>query len=268
MTGSEAKAVTPKRQMARLLRVLESAGGKVRLSGPNEERYRVTHRGRSLSFPVALVVQSRRDGLIRCDGQSAELLEAGLAHLRRLQHPEAGYRVQHGTLSEKRIELPDGPQTVTVNDAESPIVRLYTRKTKGGAAYLSSAEFAAGERLRADFERGRLQPRMTASLDRPIVSGTGVMAELSDFAMDARKRVEKALDRLEPSLAGVCLDVCCFLKGFEQVERERSWPPRSAKLMLRTALSTLARHYGLEARASARPRPVVHWGDADYRPSL
>ncbi|MFY8098443.1 MAG: DUF6456 domain-containing protein, partial [Allorhizobium sp.] len=57
---------------------------------------------------------------------------------------------------------------------------------------------------------------------------------------------------------------CCFGKGLETVERERQWPARSAKLMLRAALLALSRHY---TPPPPRPRPS-HWGDEGYRPEI
>lgn len=69
---------------------------------------------------------------------------------------------------------------------------------------------------------------------------------------------------MEPELAGVAVDVCCFAKGLETVERKRQWPARSAKLMLRTALLVLARHYALPPVGKSRSRH--HWGAEDYRP--
>ena len=164
-------------------------------------------------------------------------------------------------------------QKVAFNKDESPLARLYNRKTKGGTPYISEEEYHAGERLRQDFEQGQLQPRVTANFNRAFAGSTNsgnriASADITDFAIDARARISGALEILGPELGGVALDICCFLKGFELVERERCWPPRSAKLMLKTALSMLSGHYGLRSGEHRSNGEIKTWGSNDFRPSL
>jgi hypothetical protein len=84
--------------------------------------------------------------------------------------------------------------------------------------------------------------------------------------MQARMRFTRAAEAMGPELSGVAIDVCCFEKGLEAVEREHQWPVRSGKLMLRTALLALLRHYN--PPPPQKPRTSHHWGAEDYRPVL
>lgn len=168
------------------------------------------------------------------------------------------------------------PSRPLENIAESPLGWLRRRRDRHGATMIGDGQFAAGERLRSDFERGQLAPRVTANWD---AIGTGASrgpsgphagAELRDATVAARERVNRALTAVGPELGHVLLDVCCHLKGLEQLEREASWPQRSGKIVLQVALSALARHYGIEPDdgATARPMRIGHWGSDDYRPRV
>jgi len=160
------------------------------------------------------------------------------------------------------------------NDAESPLTWLRSRTDRDGRPMLSDEQFAAGERLRADYERAQLMPRVTANWSqagtgRQGAGGGNSAAELTEVALAARRRVEGAIAALDPELAGLAVDFCCFLKGLEQIETERRWPARSAKLVLRLALAALARHYGLATRAKGpRASGIRHWGSEGYRPTI
>lgn len=167
-----------------------------------------------------------------------------------------------------RVDTDEGPIGVTVNLSESPLGQLMRRKDRHGGSFLSRAEFDAGERLRADYTRGRIMPRLGANWEASVSSGRreGGVGDLTDVALAARMRVEKAIRAVGPELSGVLVDVCCFLKGMETVEIERGWPVRSAKIVLKGALGVLNRHYNPERE---RPeRRSFHWGTADYRPFI
>ncbi len=148
----------------------------------------------------------------------------------------------------------------TISD-ESPLARLATRRGPNGTPWLSAPEAEAGERLRRDWTRGALMPSVTQRWDRPPGGGgsRGAGSDLGDAALDSRQRVGAALDAVGPELSGILVDVCCFLKGTEQVERERQWPVRSAKLLLKAGLGALARHYGLVHRAGEGRGTLRGW---------
>lgn len=140
------------------------------------------------------------------------------------------------------------------SEAETPVARLAARAGRDGAPFLAPEEAIAADRLRADFTRGGLAPGVTQRWEPVRGEGGGAArggGDLTDAAIDARARFHRALDAVGPELSGILVDVCCFLKGTETVERERRWPARSAKLLLKAGLAALARHYGLVGGAQS-----------------
>jgi hypothetical protein len=166
------------------------------------------------------------------------------------------FRAQHLDLAERGIETPAGVAGVAVDDAESPLVWLARRKGRDGRALIEPVQLQAGERLRGEFTRAQMMPRITSSWSG-AASGGGRGPGPSTFtetAVAARQRVRQAMDAVGPEFAGTLLDVCCFLKGIADVERERGWPARSGKVVLQLGLDRLARHYGFGITARGRER--------------
>jgi hypothetical protein len=179
------------------------------------------------------------------------------------------FRAQHLDLATRDLMTETGVMQVVVNDSESPLAWLARRKGRDGRAMIGPDQFIAGERLRADFTRGHMTPRVTSSwsgIGRTRGSGGG--GDMTDLIVASRQRVRQALDACGPEFSGLLLDVCCFLRGLEDVERERGWPSRSAKVVLQLALDRLARHYGLHSDARGAGGPIRTWlaDDAAFTP--
>lgn len=179
------------------------------------------------------------------------------------------FRAQHLDLSIRDLMTETGVVQVLVNDSESPLAWLARRKGRNGRAMIGPDQFIAGERLRADFTRGHLSPRVTSSwtgIGR--TQGAGGSGDMTDLIVASRQRVRMALEACGPEFSGLLLDVCCFLRGLEDVERERGWPSRSAKVVLQLALDRLARHYGLRSDACGAGASIRTWlaEDAAFTP--
>ena len=69
--------------------------------------------------------------------------------------------------------LRNAPGIPIFNDAESPLVWLRRRKDKNGSALITSAQFEAGERLRADYERAQIAPGVTMRWEPVRLRGIG-----------------------------------------------------------------------------------------------
>ncbi|MCV0396154.1 MAG: DUF6456 domain-containing protein [Rhizobiaceae bacterium] len=226
-------------------RVAEHRDGTITLAGG---------KGAQMALPSATLARAASDGLVTRKGDRIALA-AG-----------AGAAARAGLVEPSR----DRPG---FDPSESPLAQLAARKGRDGRAFLEQCEVEAGERLRADYTRGQIMPRLGANWISAVATGrrsgmAGGMGELTDAALAARQRVDAALAGVGPELGGVLIDVCCFHKGMETVEFERGWPVRSAKVVLKTALAALARHYWPDRRAAGRTGRVLHWGADGYRPDL
>ncbi|KQV63809.1 DUF6456 domain-containing protein [Rhizobium sp. Root1220] len=218
-----------------------------------------------------LLAEAISSGLAGRENGRIFLRPTARSYLRRaVAEREEAFIAQHGALDDVLADVDGTTRRLRINREESPLASLARLKEKSGSPFLPQPALAAGERLLVDFTRGQLQPRITAAWEPRLSSVTkgsrGGMADLTDSAAAARLAVNRAVDAMGPELSGVALDVCCFMKGLEAVERERQWPVRSAKLMLRTALLALSRHYNPPA-PTHRAR-MEHWGMEGYRPEL
>jgi Domain of unknown function (DUF6456) len=217
----------------------------------------LTHNDKSMRLSTGRLALLVTKGLIMRKNHTITLTDAGRNCLP-FNHANRNLRITHL-----------GKDFIVENKDESPLSALAHRKMVDGTLFLQPDEFEAGERIRSDFTRGMMMPRITASWQASVSSGShGERNGAEDFthsALAARNRLDAALQCLGRDLAGVVTDICCYLKGFEQVEMERKWPKRSAKFMLKAALSILVLHYNPPAHTKARSHK---WGAEDYRPKI
>lgn len=215
--------------------------------------------------PLAVLRALESSGAVEPAGAGGRyvLSQAGQARARRQASADpAVFAAQHRDIAKAPAFNRDEPD-LAVNLAESPLLWLHRR----GNDLVGDAEFAAGERLRADMTMARTMPRVTANLEREARSGVTMALQPGEARIAAAQRVDAALRAVGPEFSGILVDVCGFLLGLEQVERDRGWPARSAKLVLSLALATLARHYGLSncAIGSKSGRKAHVWRDQAWR---
>ena len=162
-----------------------------------------------------------------------------------------GTRPQARLLTERRIDgaiAADGPidsvrpaRSVTVNAAESPLGWLFAR------GLVSQRQYDAGERLRSDWERAQLAPRVTMTWDAaPVARGRGGSAAAPDpgaAQVDARRRFDAAIESAGAGLSDILWRVVCAGEGMREAEGALGWPARAGKLVLTIALDRIADYY-------------------------
>ena len=149
--------------------------------------------------------------------------------------------VERGTDSPAPGRTERKSRSVTVNVTESPLGWLFAR------GLVSQRQFDAGERLRSDWERAQLAPRVTMSWDAaPVARGRGGAAselDLTGSQIDAKHRFEAALEAAGPGLRDILWRVVCAGEGMRDAETALGWPARAGKLVLTFALDRVADYY-------------------------
>lgn len=134
-----------------------------------------------------------------------------------------------------------GARSVTINAAESPLGWLFSR------GLLDQRQYDAGERLRSDWERAQLAPRVTMAWDAAPVSrsrgGSIFGPDLTDSQLDAKRRFEEAVASAGPGLADILWRIVCAGEGMREAETALGWPARAGKLVLTFALDRVAAYY-------------------------
>ncbi len=136
-----------------------------------------------------------------------------------------------------------GGGTATYNLSESPLAWLVRR------GKISLGQFAAGERLRADYELAGKGARVTMNWDADAVRGQGGGAgptlDPTQTQIAARARFDGAIRAAGAGLSDVLWRTVCNGEGLELTERDMGWPARAGKVVLALALDRVAGFYGV-----------------------
>ena len=132
-------------------------------------------------------------------------------------------------------------RSVTMNLAESPLGWLFAR------GHVDRRQFEAGERLRLDWERAQLAPRVTMSWDAAPIArsrgGSSPGVDLNGSQLDAKRRFGEATAAAGPGLSDILWRVVCGGEGMRDAETALGWPARAGKLVLSLALDRVADYY-------------------------
>ena len=248
---------------------------------PNNEAWFMAHisqRGEKrfvASLKSADISDLLSRGVLQEVGEIAQITEAGRAFLKRTLFHQGVHASQHQHRAVQQLNEPTGLREVVVNTKESPLTWLANRKAANGEAMIAPHHLAAGERLRADFEKSHMSSLAHSHWDRAHIaydrSRSDGALNMSEAMVAAKQRFAGAVEKLGPELSVIAIDVCCEHLGLADIEKRHCLPKRSGKVILRMALNQLARHYGfigVDRATQQLQQRIRHWGAADYRPSL
>jgi hypothetical protein len=144
--------------------------------------------------------------------------------------------------SDRRVAGSRRPErSVTVNLAESTLGWLYAR------GHVTRRQLEAGERLRGDWERAQLSPRVTMNWTAAPVSrsrgGAAAPSDPTEMQLGARRRFDDAVQSAGPGLSDILWRIVCAGEGMREAEGALGWPARAGKLVLGIALDRVADYY-------------------------
>lgn len=227
-----------------------SRGGRLKLQDSGHARLG------AMTVPASLVARLQAADLLDIAPDGACLSRVGAAFAARLRSvqdvpSEDRFAGQHRDMQTQSMEVDGEKQKVRVNRSESPLWWLRSRRDKAGNPLISDLQFAAGERLRQDWEMAQLGPRVCMSWsDSPPDRGSRGAPSAPDLppgALRAKERVSAAIDQCGGGLGDILIRVCCNQEGLTDAEQALGWPRRSGKLILGFALERLVDFYGLHA---------------------
>ncbi len=210
---------------------------------------------KSVSFDAHIVEAWRRAELVIQQADGSWLIsDLGFASLRR---HIGGISAQHQIIEAH----PDATGAIQKRNVSGSAIEWLTSK-KGGRFALTANEIEAARTFRADYERSHMTGRTTMDwserVGRRKTRRPAGHDSLSLKALDARRRLHKALDYVGPMLSEMLVEACCHEQSLQASEAQFSLPARSGKVMLKIALDRLAVFYGFqttrEASASRRMR--------------
>lgn len=257
---------TPERRIIRFVSALLRGAA---ASEEGDGGFRVPAVGSSVRLDAKAIAALISQGVLRLENKRLRCHPEARAWLRRARSAtDAAFADQHRIIAESA----EAPQN---NLNESPVTRLAANSGGAKEPFLAPHHVDAAGRLHRLFEKAQLRRSVTMSYeDTRAGSGTRRAPEasdISDMAVDARRRLERVWRALPRDCAIATYDICCLEKGLQNVEAEQGWPRRSAKLVLRIGLDQVAAHFGLSQIASGPEtagKRARKWRDDNARPTI
>lgn len=163
---------------------------------------------------------------------------------------DSPFRQQHAAFVARVVMSRRGPRRARGAEIAGPFGALVARAPHA----FEPREIAAARRLWEDHALSQHGLFAGSDWQAPPRGSTrrgsgGAQERAAAAAIDARRRVTDALGALPLSLSSAVRAACLDGAGFEALEQERRWPPRSGKLVLKLALELLADHYAIGCAA-------------------